>query len=103
MPLYVYHCSNCGFQFEQNQSFSDAPLKRCPDCDKLSLNKVFTPITIIYKGSGFYSTDHHSNSGSSTPTTPKEKEAKTSDKKSEPAVENSKPKESTSKKEDGSK
>jgi len=99
MPVYVYHCSNCGFQFEQNQSFSDAPLKRCPDCDKLSLTKVFTPVTVIYKGSGFYSTDHHSHSGSSTPTTSKKKEEKTSDKKNESSEDASKPKETPSKKE----
>jgi len=99
MPIYVYHCSNCGYQFEQNQSFSDPPLKRCPDCDKLSLNKVFTPVTVIYKGSGFYSTDHHSSSGTSKTSSTTKKEEKTSEKKVEPSGESSKAKETPAKKE----
>ena len=63
MPVYVYHCDECGFQFEQQQKFSDNPLKECPNCNKQSLHKVYTPVGIIYKGSGFYSTDHRSRSG----------------------------------------
>lgn len=63
MPVYVYHCEECGFQFEQQQKFSDKPLKRCPECGKDSLHKVYTPVGVIYKGSGFYSTDHRSSSG----------------------------------------
>lgn len=99
MPIYVYHCSNCGFQFEQNQSFSEAPLRICPDCGKSSLQKVFTPVTVIYKGSGFYSTDHHSHSGSTPPKTTRKKEEKTSEKKSETATETGKSKDSSNKKE----
>lgn len=63
MPVYVYHCDECDFQFEQQQKFSDNPLKKCPKCGKVSLHKVYTPVGIIYKGSGFYSTDHRSRSG----------------------------------------
>ena len=66
MPVYVYHCDNCGHQFEINQRFSDDPLKKCPECGKIQLHKVFTPVSIIYKGSGFYSTDHRSSSGASS-------------------------------------
>ena len=61
MPVYVYHCDNCGTQFEKNQRFSDEPLKICPECGKKTLHKVITaPVSVIYKGSGFYSTDHRS-------------------------------------------
>lgn len=67
MPVYVYHCDECDFQFEQQQKFSDKPLKRCPQCGKENLHKVYTPVRVIYKGSGFYSTDHRSNSGSNSP------------------------------------
>lgn len=63
MPIYIYHCDNCGVQFEKQQSFSDHPLVRCPECGKKSLKKVYQPVGIVFKGSGFYATDHHSPSG----------------------------------------
>jgi len=65
MPVYVYQCSNCDYQFEQQQKFSDNPLKTCPNCGKPVLHKVYMPVGVIYKGSGFYSTDHRSSSGTS--------------------------------------
>jgi len=74
MPVYVYHCDECNFQFEQQQKFSDKPLKRCPECGKDSLHKVYTPVGVIYKGSGFYSTDHRSTSGSNFPSRSKKEE-----------------------------
>lgn len=63
MPIYTYRCESCGVQFEQNQKFADAPLTRCPECGKKSLRKVYLPVGIVFKGSGFYSTDHRSPSG----------------------------------------
>ena len=63
MPIYTYRCENCGVQFERTQKFSDAPLTRCPECNKKSLRKVYTPVGIVFKGSGFYATDHRSPSG----------------------------------------
>ena len=63
MPVYTYRCDSCGVQFERHQSFQDAPLKTCPECRKKSLRKVITPTRIIFKGSGFYATDHKSPSG----------------------------------------
>ena len=71
MPVYVYHCGKCDFEFEQQQKFSDNPLKKCPQCGQNALHKVYTPVGIIYKGSGFYSTDHRSSSGAVSSTTPK--------------------------------
>jgi putative FmdB family regulatory protein len=62
MPIYTYRCENCGVQFERQQKFSDQPLTRCPECGK-NLRKVYTPIGIVFKGSGFYATDHRSPSG----------------------------------------
>jgi putative FmdB family regulatory protein len=67
MPVYIYRCSNCGVQFDQQQSFSDQPLVRCPECGKKTLKKVYQPVGIVFKGSGFYATDHHSPSGLSKP------------------------------------
>lgn len=63
MPIYTYRCTNCGVQFDQQQKFSDAPLTKCPECSKKTLQKVFQPVGIVFKGSGFYATDHRSPSG----------------------------------------
>ncbi|MHB8135536.1 MAG: FmdB family zinc ribbon protein [Anaerolineaceae bacterium] len=65
MPIYTYRCDNCGVQFDQKQSFSDQILKVCPECGKKSLYKIYTPVGIVFKGSGFYATDHRSPSGQS--------------------------------------
>jgi len=67
MPVYAYRCESCGVRFERQQSFSDAPLKRCPECNKNSLRKVIGPVGVVFKGSGFYATDNRSTSGLSTP------------------------------------
>jgi len=66
MPVYLYQCGNCGIQFEKQQKFEDQPLTRCPECGKKALKKVYQPVGIVFKGSGFYATDHHSPSGQST-------------------------------------
>lgn len=52
-------------QFDESQKFSDPPLVKCPECGKKSLRKVFQPVGIVFKGSGFYATDHRSSSGMS--------------------------------------
>lgn len=67
MPVYAYRCESCGVHFERQQSFSEAPLKRCPECNKNSLRKVIGPVGVVFKGSGFYATDHRSTSGLATP------------------------------------
>jgi putative FmdB family regulatory protein len=90
MPIYTYRCENCGVQFEREQSFSEAPLKICPECRKKSLKKVISPVRIIFKGSGFYSTDHKSPSGGSPSSgagkkEPKKAETKVESKESKPA------------------
>jgi putative FmdB family regulatory protein len=63
MPIYTYRCENCGVQFEERQKFSDDPLKVCPECDHEALRKVYMPVGIVFKGSGFYATDNRSPSG----------------------------------------
>ncbi len=63
MPIYTYQCNNCGVRFERKQSFTDKPLTKCPECEKKALKKVFTPAGIVFKGSGWYATDHRSSSG----------------------------------------
>ena len=65
MPTYVYACKNCGHRFEQYQSFSEDSLTTCPECAQEALRKVFDSVGIVFKGSGFYSTDS-ATSGAST-------------------------------------
>ena len=68
MPTYQYACTECGDQLEVVQKFSDDPLTVCPACEG-RLRKVFSPVGIVFKGSGFYRTDSRSGNGSA----PKEK------------------------------
>ena len=82
MPVYTYRCESCGVQFERHQFFNDPPLKICPECRKKTLRKVITPTKIIFKGSGFYSTDHKSSSGDKSSSGSKSQETK-SEKKEE--------------------
>ena len=56
MPTYQYACTECGDQLEMVQKFSDDPLTVCPACSG-RLRKVFSPVGIVFKGSGFYRTD----------------------------------------------
>ncbi|RLD09434.1 MAG: zinc ribbon domain-containing protein [Chloroflexota bacterium] len=63
MPIYTYRCENCGVQFDRRQKFSDDPLTICPECETPTLHKVYLPVGIVFKGSGFYSTDNKSASG----------------------------------------
>ncbi len=63
MPIYTYRCDDCGVQFDIRQHFDDPVKSRCPECKKNTLRKVFLPVGIVFKGSGFYATDHRSPSG----------------------------------------
>ena len=66
MPVYSYHCDNCGFRFERTQKFTDSPVSVCPNCHKKRVRKLLTSPSIVFKGSGWYSTDHRSPSGASS-------------------------------------
>ncbi len=59
MPTYEYACTECGDRLEAVQSFSDDPLTVCPSC-KGRLRKVFSPVGVVFKGSGFYKNDSRS-------------------------------------------
>ncbi|MEL7626218.1 MAG: FmdB family zinc ribbon protein [Anaerolineaceae bacterium] len=63
MPVYSYVCDECGHQFDQFQHFTDDALTVCPNCCKVALRKVYTPVGIVFKGKGFYATDNRSPSG----------------------------------------
>lgn len=81
MPVYTYRCENCGIQFERQQSFNDAPLRTCPECRKKALKKVITPTKVIFKGSGFYATDHKSPSGDTSAKKSEKKETASTESK----------------------
>jgi putative FmdB family regulatory protein len=63
MPVYTYSCQKCGVTFDRSQKFSDKPLTRCPECRTGRVKRVLTPPSIVFKGSGWYATDHRSASG----------------------------------------
>ncbi len=61
MPTYDYRCRDCGHEFEQFQSITAAPLKKCPSCGRRTLCRLIgTGGGILFKGSGFYQTDYRS-------------------------------------------
>ncbi len=61
MPTYEYACTACAEHIEVVQSFTDASLTECPSCGG-RLRKVFSPVGVVFKGSGFYKTDSRSSS-----------------------------------------
>jgi putative FmdB family regulatory protein len=63
MPTYDYECDGCGHEFELFQSISEPVKKKCPECGKPKLRRLFgTGAAIVFKGSGFYQTDYRSDS-----------------------------------------
>ena len=66
MPTYEYRCNNCGYEFEKLQSIAAEPLKECPECTGSVKRLIGSGIGIIYKGSGFYTTDYKNKTNSKT-------------------------------------
>ncbi|RKY06978.1 MAG: zinc ribbon domain-containing protein [Planctomycetota bacterium] len=59
MPTYQYLCDSCGHEFERFQSIKAGPLRKCPECSKMQLNRLIgAGGAVIFKGSGFYQTDY---------------------------------------------
>ena len=65
MPLYEYQCDECGVRFERVQSFHDAPLEECPECNG-HVHRLIGPVGVVFKGPGFYVTDAKKKASSST-------------------------------------
>ena len=61
MPKYDYKCDECGIVFERYQRFAESPITCCPECNG-AVHRVISPVGIVFKGSGFYITDHRNNS-----------------------------------------
>lgn len=57
MPIYEYQCKKCGHKFEKIQLFSDAPIKKCPQCGG-AVEKLISRSAVQFKGTGWYVTDY---------------------------------------------
>lgn len=64
MPTYEYACNDCGHRFDIRQSFTDEPLRDCPQCGA-HVHRVIYPAGVIFKGSGWYINDSRSGSKAS--------------------------------------
>ena len=80
MPVYEYECTSCSSHFELIRSFHENGTVSCPECGG-DAQRVFTPVPVIFKGSGFYVTDHRGANGASQPA---EKKSASEDEKKEP-------------------
>lgn len=65
MPTYAYRCTACHHAFEVVQKFSDSPISECPECAS-PVRKVFHPVGIVFKGSGWYINDSRKSDTSAT-------------------------------------
>jgi len=95
MPTYEYVCNNCQHEFEQFQSMKARPIRKCPECGKLSLQRLIgAGAGIIFKGSGFYQTDYRSEGYKKDAESEKKTNSKdTTKKKTETKAKDSKPSE----------
>ncbi len=100
MPFYEYQCQNCQHFTEVMQKISDAPLKKCPSCGRMTLVKLISAPVFRLKGSGWYETDFKSDQErkrnlaggeaeerKSTEKTPSAETAKSGEKSSEKSAE----------------
>ncbi|RJQ56467.1 MAG: zinc ribbon domain-containing protein [Actinobacteria bacterium] len=71
MPIYEYKCPSCGHLFEVLRKVSDSPDGKCPRCKKQA-KRVFHPVGVIFKGTGFYSTDNKKKNSKPTASPSKE-------------------------------
>lgn len=66
MPTYQYACNTCAHEFEVFQTFEEASLTHCPECNG-EVRKIYSAVGVVFKGSGFYKTDSVSKSSASVP------------------------------------
>jgi putative FmdB family regulatory protein len=74
VPTYEYECGDCEHRFERKQRFNDEPVSACPEC-KGKARRVIHSAPVIFKGSGFYSTDSRKSDPGESKVPEKAKEA----------------------------
>jgi putative FmdB family regulatory protein len=95
MPIYEYRCEN-GHTFEAMQRMTDEPLTTCEVCGA-PVQRVFHPVAVHFKGSGFYTTDYGRKKSSGSADSDSKKDSSSSDSKSKSESKSeSKPKDSSS-------
>jgi putative FmdB family regulatory protein len=82
MPIYEYACTACGERTEARQGFDDPPLETCPICGG-KLRKLYSPVGIVFKGSGFYATEGRRSAGKGSEKKDEKKSTTSSSDKSE--------------------
>ncbi len=93
MPTYDYECDACGHSFELFQAITEPVKRKCPECHRRKLRRLFgAGAAIVFKGSGFYQTDYRSDSykkkakaESESSSTSKDSSKKNSDSTGKPA------------------
>lgn len=81
MPTYDYVCETCGNRFEEWQKITDEPTRICPACGG-PVHRVIYPVGLVFKGSGFYKTDHRAAPPAESSTASAAKETSAGDEKS---------------------
>ena len=95
MPIYAYACGACGHEFELRQSFSAEPQQPCPQCAATAQRQI-QAVGVIYKGSGFYTTDYARKSTNPAPAAKSEEKSSSASSESKGSTTESKPSSSSS-------
>jgi putative FmdB family regulatory protein len=95
MPIYSYKCNNCGKVFDKFEKIGSKDKIFCTDCESEAL-RIFSPVGIVFKGKGFYSTDYGTKSSKTSSDSFSNNEAGKEIKKVEPAKKEEKPESKTS-------
>ena len=86
MPVYEYECKSCNSRFDKVQPFTAEPLTECEVCGKGPVRRVFQPVGVIFKGSGWYITDSRKSESASTPPKSTSSDTATKSDDAKPAV-----------------
>ncbi|HEX6820233.1 MAG TPA: FmdB family zinc ribbon protein [Ktedonobacterales bacterium] len=81
MPTYEYSCRDCGAHFDAWQKITDDPIEVCPTCGG-SVRRIVFPVGLMFKGSGFYSTDNRGSSVTPPASSPSATASEAGEKKS---------------------
>jgi len=98
MPTYLYHCVDCGHRFDEFQSITEPAIETCPECKGKAERIITGGAGFVFKGSGFYITDHRSSDYKKAQTAEKSGISESSSSKPKPSKESKPAKKTESKK-----